>query len=491
MRLFGFTIAREKAAPVPARAVPDDRGWMTVWSGGGSTPWQLTQGFQLDLPPPSNRALLSNPAVFACQTLIANDIAKLQCGFVRRADDGVESPLRITNLSGLLRKPNHIQVWGQFIASWMHSKLSHGNAYVLIQRGPGGTGGLHVLDPDRVTPLIAEDGSVYYRLSTDELSGVDEEVVVPASEIMHDRFNTFFHPLVGLSPLFACAMAAAQGNEIQQESRRFFRNGARPSGILVAPQTIGNELAKQYKEQWETNYGGANAGRTAVLGNGLTYTPINRESAVDSELIGQLKLGAEQICSAYHVPAYKVGVGAMPTYQNAEILNQIYYDDCLQVHIEAIEALLDEGLSLKADIHAQFDLDGLLRMDSRTKIEALGKGVGAGFIAPNEARRRIGLGPVDGGDDCYLQMQNFSIAALAKRDALPNPFATSAPSAPPATDPPAPKKAAVSIVRRHEGGTPFYQVKGTPETSTWMTDFGLREYLAERGSIQFDVEDEG
>ncbi len=38
-------------------------------------------------------------------------------------------------------------------------------------------------------------------------------------------------------------------------------------------------------------------------------------------------------------------------------------------------------------------------------------------MAPNEARRREDLPPVDGGDTPYLQVQNYSLAALANRDA--------------------------------------------------------------------------
>ena len=41
---------------------------------------------------------------------------------------------------------------------------------------------------------------------------------------------------------------------------------------------------------------------------------------------------------------------------------------------------------------------------------------------PNEARAEIGLQPVAGGDTPYLQQQNYSLAALAKRDAKDDPF---------------------------------------------------------------------
>ena len=39
------------------------------------------------------------------------------------------------------------------------------------------------------------------------------------------------------------------------------------------------------------------------------------------------------------------------------------------------------------------------------------------MIAPNEGRRQLDLPPVPGGDTPYLQVQNYSLEALAKRDA--------------------------------------------------------------------------
>lgn len=115
----------------------------------------------------------------------------------------------------------------------------------------------------------------------------------------------------------------------------------------------------------------------------------------------------------------------MPTYQNAEVLNQIYYSDGLQVQIEGIEALLDEGLGTETAGYAtEFDLDYLLRMDSATQIKSLNEAVGGGWMSPNEARKKRGLPPVTGGETPYLQQQNYSLAALDKRDRGGDPFGT-------------------------------------------------------------------
>jgi phage portal protein BeeE len=122
-----------------------------------------------------------------------------------------------------------------------------------------------------------------------------------------------------------------------------------------------------------------------------------------------------------------VGVGSPPSYNNIEALNQQYYSQTLQKFFEAIELGLDEGLGLtEVTDHVYgtwFDLDDLLRMDTQTLVETEAKSIGGGFKSPDEARKRLNLGPVAGGNTPYLQQQNFSLAALAKRDAKADPFA--------------------------------------------------------------------
>lgn len=405
-------------------------GWFSIIKESFGGAWQA--GVTIDAP----RDLLAFSAVFSCVTGIASDVAKLRPRIVEEDDLGILTEAKDSDYGAVLAKPNRYQNRIKFIEQWIISKLLYGNAYVLKQRDPRTkiVTALYPLDAQRVTPLVTETGDVYYRLSVDHLSGLRASVTVPASEIIHDMMVSLWHPLVGVSPIYACGMSATMGNKIQKNSTKFFDNMSRPSGQLTAPGTLTEETATRLKAVFEENFSGGNIGRLFVSGDGLKYEPMTIP-ANEAQLIEQLKWTVEDVARCYHFPLYKLG-GTVPAGRSIESLNQEYYSECLQSLIECMELSLDEGLALPEDTYTEFDLEGLLRMDTAAQVEALAKAVGGAIMAPNEARLKRNLKPLDGGDSVYLQQQNFSLEALAKRDALPDPFATTqSPKAPLTSDP--------------------------------------------------------
>ena len=376
---------------------------------------------------------LSYFAVYACVSLITTDIGKLRLRLVSQDNDGIWTETTNPAYSPVLRKPNRYQTIHKFIEQWISSKLTAGNAYVLKQRDERGVvSALYVLDPARVSVLVAPDGAVYYALRQDDLTGVLElesgqAVVVPAREIIHDPMVTLFHPLIGVTPLYACGMAAYQGISIQTQSEKFFRNGGYPGGLLIAPGDIDKDEAKRLKQTWKTEFTGNNAGNIAVLSNNLKYEGLTI-SAVDAQLIDQLKYTAQQVCSCYHVPPALLDLGGdAPNVTDLEALLQKYHSQCIQSLLTNLETSLDEGLELKPPYGTEFDIDDLIWMVTATKTKAAADSIGAGALSPNEARRKyFGVGPVVGGESPYLQQQNFSLAALSERDS-DKPFAKATP----------------------------------------------------------------
>ena len=410
-------------------AVMGGGGWLRIFE---SYPGAWQQNVVLD-----RETILTYFAVYACITLIASDLAKLRIKLVEQDDDDIWAETTSPAYSPVLRKPNTYQTRIQFWESYFLSKLTRGNAYVLkLRDNRNVVTGLVLLNPDRTIPMVASDGSIFYQLHAPRMLGWPEpDVMVPAREIIHDRMNCLFHPLIGTSPIWAAGYAAAQGLAIQAGAAKFFRNASQPGGVLTAPGAIGDDTAARLKLAWETNFTGDNAGRVAVLGDGLKYERLAL-TAAESQLIDQLKWTADVVCSVFHVPPYKIGLGTMPTYNNIQALNVEYYSQCLQSLIEAAELCLDEGLECPIGLGTEFDIDNLLRMDSVTQMTVLANGVKGVIYAPNEARAKLDLPPVDGGDSPIAQQQNYSLEALAKRDAAPPPTASAGSVAPPSSGDP-------------------------------------------------------
>lgn len=402
-------------------SVSNRNGWLPFISEPFSGAWQRNMEA-------TKEDMLASPAVFSCITLIANDIAKLKLKLVKLDSNGIWTETSNSAYTPVLKKPNKYQNRIQFLQSWIYSLLINGNTYVLKERDNRNVVvALYILDPLRVIPAVADDGSVWYDIPSDELSGTNDgrNLRIPASEIIHDRANTFYHDLVGVSPLYAAALSVGQGREIQKNSSAFFKNNSRPGGILEAAGAISDETAEQLRKYWSDNYTGNNAGKVAVLADGLTYKSFDIQNAQNSQVIEQLNWSADVVCAVFHVPPYKVGFATPPNGGSLETENIRYFSEALQIRIESIELLLDEGLNMAADIGVSFDLSDLFKMDSKTMIETEEIAVGAGIKKLNEARKMMNLPPMEGGDTAYLQQQNFSVAALAKRDSSADPFAKS------------------------------------------------------------------
>jgi len=438
MNILGLTITRTRAlGPSGASAlqpVATSRAasLLTIVREATTGGWQRNEDVKAE-------SILSYWAVFACTTLISSDIGKLRLRLVEQIAVDIWRETSNPAYSPVLRKPNRYQTTHKFIEQWITSKLVWGNTYVLKERDERGVVvALYVLDPQRVQVLVAPDGSVWYRLDrAPELTGLSlvpipaDGLVAPASEIIHDTMVTLWHPLIGVSPLYACGLSALQGQTIQNNSSKFFANGSNPGGVLTAPGAIGDDTAKRLKDYWETNFSGANIGKVAVLGDDLKYQPMT-VNAVDAQLIEQLNWTAQTICSCFHAPYFMIDTSsAAPA--DPETFIQLYYSQCLQSLIFNLERSLDEGLGILQPVHGtqygtELDIDDLIWMDTSTRTKSASEAIGGSGMTPNEARQQyFSLPPIDGGDSAYMQQQNFSLAALAKRD-RDDPFSKATPA---------------------------------------------------------------
>ncbi|MFV3416280.1 phage portal protein [Pseudomonas sp. NY15436] len=417
-RIFG---SREKTL----QNVPVSRGWWPLVREPFTGAWQRNKEERLD-------SLLQYPTLYACVSRIATDIGKLPFSLKQKNAQGIWQAVENPAYSPVLKKPNHYQTPQQFREYWSLSKKTQGNTYALKERDMRGVVvALYILDPCRVMPLISESGEVFYQLYVDNLNLLPDgetDLIVPASEIIHDRCICPFHPLIGLPPIAAAYLPALKNMRILRSSSEFFANNAQPSGLLSAPGAISDGTAERLKAYWNDNFTGANAGKVAVVGDGLQFVSLASKS-VDSQMVEQLRYSDEQICQPFGIPPFKVGLGTIPSGLGVDAINQLYYDDALQADIQAMECLLTEGL--RADPYkVDMDESVLMRMDAGKKAEYHGKLVESSIEAINDARLEFNLPPLAGGDTVYMQQQDFPLDQV-RNNVLPS----NTPAPEPAADP--------------------------------------------------------
>lgn len=382
--------------------------------------------------------ILTYPTLYACLFRIASDFGKLPFSY-RRREGGIWTAAPIPDSLAVLRRPNGYQTPAQFREYWMLSKLIKGNAYILKRRGEGGrVTDLYLLDPDRVLPMVSDSGAVFYQLQWDKLNGLpegypSENLIVPATEIIHDRCVALYHPLIGIPPIAAASWAAVKNLKIMRNATDFFANSAQPGGLLTAPAGMTEKAAEEVKKYWESTYagGGGQYGKIAVIGSDLKFTPFAMKS-IDAQMIEQLRYGDEQICQPFGIPPYKVGIGTLPSGLGVDGVNQLYYADALQAHIEHAEGLLTEGLEVQDPFSIELDLEPLLRMDEAKRAEVETKLVKGLIKKPDEGRARFNLAPTEGGDTLWGQNQDYPLGMLARReewDQAMQPAAAPAPEA--------------------------------------------------------------
>lgn len=354
---------------------------------------------------------LAHSAVYTCINIIASDISKLPLRVKRPrgSSPGMEEHPNHP-INRVLRVPNRYQTALQFLLYYFASKLWTGNTYVLLFRDARGVvESMHVIDPSTVTPSITKEGDVWYMVKATNLNGLTEDTYIPARDILHDRAMTLFHPLIGVSPLYAAAVSANIGNSISANSEQFFANMSRASGVLSAPAEIPPATADRLKREWDGNYSGLGFGKVAVLGSGIEWKPL-AINAADAQLIEQLRFTVEDIGRVYRVPSFMLGELAKQTYRNSEQSARMYYQGCLSHHIESAEQCFTSKFEMEGGVRVVFDLAPLFRMESDVRYETHAKALTAGIKSINEVRAEEDLPPVKGGEEPRMQVQYVPIS---------------------------------------------------------------------------------
>ncbi|HEY8593299.1 MAG TPA: phage portal protein [Sphingomicrobium sp.] len=358
-------------------------------------------------------------ATWACVTLIAGTIASLPL-FVYRTDaKGTRTVARDHSLFALLRgSPNADQSAVEFWDFMSASVELAGNGYAPIDRSGDRIVALSPINPDGVRIERREMGRLWYRWSED---GRVREV--PQEQMLHLR-GPGGGPLGGASPLAKCRQAFNAALSAQHAAAATFRNGVRPSGVLTQEARFSSAEIRAEAEALiqEKFVGSMNAGRPMLLDGGLKWEQLSINPE-DAQLLETRRFSVEEVCRIFGVPPHMIGHNEKSTSWGSGLEQQTigFVIYTLRRRLKRIEAALEKQLLTPAERAAgmtiEFNLEGLLRGDSKGRAEFYRTMTGIGAMTINEVRAKENLPPVTGGDVPRLQMQNVPISA-ADQNAL-------------------------------------------------------------------------
>lgn len=326
-------------------------------------------------------------AVYACVSAISETIASLPLILYRRTDDEGRERAKDHPLYRVLHdQPNDLQTALEFREMMQAMVLLRGNAHAEIKRGPDGqVRSLTPLPGDRVTTLQLENG----RLAYDVTDGKGNVRRLLQEEVFHLRHRSD-NGLVGVSPITASRETVQLALAEREHGTATFNNGARLSGILKFPQRLSKDQSDQLRRSWESQHaGGANAGKTAILQEGVEYQTVSM-SMEDSEYLASRQFSVEEIARLYRVPPTIIGDLRHGNYSNSVEMNRVFVVHTLRRHMTMWEQAIARALLTEAGrriYFAEHNVEGLLRGDSANRAEFYSKGIADGWMTADEVRK--------------------------------------------------------------------------------------------------------
>lgn len=373
-----------------------------VWPAHSVTRAALdpTIGYGAHVLPPARAAgpvtisdAVTIPAVYRALSLLTTAAAQLPLNAERA---GLVLPDSKT--PALVRRPSLDCSRSDFIEQLVMSMAVSGNAFIRKNRAGRDVISLDVLNPHHVT--VTRDPK------TDAITFGHKGKSYTADEIHH---IALFRPpgaLRGLGPIQAAQTHMRGTVEMREHMGRWFSDSGQPAGILSSDQELTADQAHRYRNAW--NHLDAdgqpieqqtNPSRIRVLGKGTKYQPI-LISPKDALWLEAQAASTLEIARLFGVPTslmYAAIEGNSQTYSNVEqewlAFVRFTLMDYLRKIEEALTALTPAGTTVR------FNLEGLLRSDTKTRYDGYNVALTSGFMTVNEVRKIEGLPPLAGGDD--------------------------------------------------------------------------------------------
>ena len=125
----------------------------------------------------------------------------------------------------------------------------------------------------------------------------------------------------GMSPIKQCADAIGLCIAMERHAGQIFSSGGRPSGILKVKGNLKEAVLERLKASFQNGFSGANSGKTAILEDGMDFSPLSFNS-VDLQFMELRQFQLAEIARAFAVPPVLIADYGRATWSNGEQMAQ-------------------------------------------------------------------------------------------------------------------------------------------------------------------------
>ena len=361
-----------------------------------------------------------NAVVYKCINEIANGASAIKiCVY-----DG-DIKLDAHPLINLLERPNPLQAGNEYFKSLYSFLLIAGNSYALrVGAENGEPRELYLLRPDRVKVKPSNNmipRGYVYEVGGKVIKDYDVDPQTGESEVKHFKLWNPIDDYYGLSPIHSASTDIDQHNFAAKHNVSLLMNGARPSGAIVfrpkdeagqSVQLTEYQRAQLLQDMQVRFQGTDNSGRPMLLEGDFEWKEMGL-SPKDMDFLQLKNMSARDIAMCFGVPSQLIGIPDAQTYSNVQEARLALYEETIIPLAKRIESDLNEYLSplYGETISIRYDIDSIPAMAERRKriYENVTVAVREGIISRNEARERLGLEPISGGDDVYIAANLFPL----------------------------------------------------------------------------------
>lgn len=351
---------------------------------------------------------LSEATYFACIKVLSESIGKLPLRLMQTTPDtGTRPVMEHRYYRTLNERPNRFMSASVFWTYMESCRQHYGNAYALIDESDPNHPQLWPLDPEKMRVYyddarkLNEVPDVYYVYNT--ASG---PITYGSEEILHFKAHQTVDGLVGI-PVREQLASTIQGNiKAQQMVNKMYESGMTAKAVLQYTGGLNDKNVQQLTKGIEAYAKGEMKSKGVEniipVPLGFSLTPLSLKLA-DSQFLEVKQYSALQIAAAFGVKPNQVGDYTKSSYASAEAQQLSFLVDTLLFNIKQYEEEL--SWKLLPDTEAadgympKFNTSVLLRTEFQTMVTTLSTAVNSFLFTPNEAREKLDLPHVEGGDN--------------------------------------------------------------------------------------------